>query len=253
MSRIGFIGTGHIAAPMVRFLSQRGHAIAVSARNRDVAAQLKASHGVTVAPNQGVLDRSDVVFLCLRPHLAVDVLENLTFRADHKIISVMAGISMDQLSTLCAPASDICMTIPLGFLEQGGCPLPVFPQSPLLERLFAPENPVIATASEFALNQHFAVCVMLPGLLDLMETGAQWLGEKTGDAGGAAQYTTELVKGFLSALPPSSVAQLSSERDALATEGSLSLHMVQTLRDGNCHHVLRAAMDDIGAKLELDI
>ena len=70
MSRIGFIGTGHIAAPMVRFLAERGHEITVSERNAETAQALRACHGVSIATNQDVLDRSDIVFLCVRPHVA---------------------------------------------------------------------------------------------------------------------------------------------------------------------------------------
>ena len=50
MSRIGFIGTGHIAAPMARFLSAKGHDIAVTERNvkealamRDLMADLRSA------------------------------------------------------------------------------------------------------------------------------------------------------------------------------------------------------------------
>lgn len=250
MSRIGFIGTGHIAAPMVRFLSNRGHEIVVSDRNADVAASLRESHGVNVADNQTVLDKSDVVFLCLRPHVAQDILAPLNFKPDQHIVSVMAGISLNQLRELCAPATDFSLTIPFGFLEVGGCPLPAYPSKILLETLFSPDNPVIELSSEDELNQHFAICTMLPGLLDLMATGARWLGNATGDQTAAALYTTQLIRGFLNALPPSSADQLTRERDALATEGTISLQMTTALRKGRCHDTLEHALDAINTRLK---
>ena len=250
MSAIGFIGTGHIAAPMVRFLSDRGHVISVSDRNADVAADLNKSHGVRIADNQSVVDASDIVFLCVRPHLAEDILTALNFRQDQQIISVMAGVALERLQALCAPAADFSLTIPFGFLEAGGCPLPAYPSKNLLEHLFSPENPVIELASESALNQHFAICTLLPGLLDLMSTGAGWLGDATGDQDAAALYTTQLFRGFLAALPPSDAGQLSRERDALATGGTISLQMTTALRDGGCHDTLKQALDAINARLE---
>ncbi|MGI9370090.1 MAG: NAD(P)-binding domain-containing protein, partial [Ruegeria sp.] len=54
MSRIGFIGTGHVAAPMARFLSAKGHDIAVTERNVDVSSQLAKELGVTVTSPQSV-------------------------------------------------------------------------------------------------------------------------------------------------------------------------------------------------------
>lgn len=247
--KIGFIGTGHIAAPMARFLATKGHEICVSDRNSDTAALLKARIGTQVADNQTVVDGSDVVFLCLRPQIAVRALEPLTFRTDQKIVSVMAGVSRQELETLCAPCTDFVQTIPIGFLESGGCPLPAFGNDALLSRLFAPENPVIAVASQAGLNAHFALCAFLPGVLDLMATGAQWLGQQTGDVKSAEFYTAQLLSGFLADMPKQKAGQLARERDALATAGTLSLQMTSGLRDGNAHIVLSDILDQIGERL----
>ncbi|MEO9574449.1 MAG: NAD(P)-binding domain-containing protein [Tateyamaria sp.] len=249
MSRIGFIGTGHIAAPMVRFLAERGHEVCVSECNGDTAQALRRSHSVDVATNQEVLDRSDIVFLCLRPHVAQDVIAALSFRADHQLVSVMAGLSLATLAEMCAPACEITMTIPLGYLEQGGCSLPACPDAAILTALFAPENPVIPVPDEAAFNMHFAVCAMAPGLLDLMDTGGRWLAEQTGDADNAMRYTSKLVTGFLAALPDGDAGQLGQERDALATEGTISLQMTQGLRDGGAHSTLRDTLSAIGDRL----
>ncbi len=249
MSVIGFIGTGHIAAPMARFLSGKGHRINVSDRNANVAQSLANSIGARVLDNQAVLDASDIVFLCLRPHVAQAVLRDLTFRADHRIVSVMAGVPLAALTTLCAPASDFTLTIPIGFLEQGGCPLPACPKPDLLASLFAPENPVIGVATETGLNAHFAICTMVPGMLDLMATGASWLGDQTGDQNGAAAYTTQLIAGFLVAVQGRDDKVLARERDALATDGTISLQMVEALRDDGVHDVLCDALQAISARL----
>lgn len=250
MSRIGFIGTGHIAAPMARFLARKGHDIFVTERNAQVSARLKAELGVTVGAPQAVIDASEIVFLCLRPHLAQEVLTPLTFRADQQIVSVMAAVPAAQLAMLCAPASDFAQTIPLGFLEAGGCPLAAFGNDRLLAVLFEPENPVVKVADEAALNAHFAVCAMVPGLLDLMATGADWLAGETGDADGAEFYTTQLVAGFLSVMEKGKAGLLAQERDALATDGTLSLQMTETLRAGKAHEALHTALTAIGKRLE---
>ncbi len=250
MSRIGFIGTGHIAAPMVRFLADRGHQITVSERNAEVAASLAASDGVAVADNQAVLDASDIVFLCLRPHVAADILKPVTFRADHQIVSVMAGISLEALGAACAPARDIIMTIPLGYLEKGGCPLPACPSPGVLKPLFEPENPVLGVPDEAAFNMHFAVCAFVPGVLDLMTTSAAWLAAQTGDADQAARYTRQLLAGFLAALPDEGAALLPAERDALATQGTLSAQMTNGLQEGGAHTALTRTLDSIADRLK---
>ena len=249
MSRIGFIGTGHIAAPMVRHLAAKGHNIAVTRRNEAVSAMLARDCGVMVAEPQAVLDASDIVFLCLRPHHAEAGLAHLRFREGQQIVSVMAGVPVDTLTRLCAPATDFVQTIPLGFLEQGGCPLAAHGNDVLLADLFAPENPVVKVPDEAALNAHFAICAMVPGILDLMATASGWLGQRSG-ADGAEFYTTQLMAGFLAAMEKGRAGRLAQERDALATEGTLSLQMTETLRDGGAHAALTRALDAIEKRLD---
>jgi pyrroline-5-carboxylate reductase len=250
VTRIGFIGTGHIAAPMARTAARRGHSLIVSERNAEAAAELAREFDtISVAPNQDVLDGSEVVFLCLRPPLARAALEPLSFRADHRVISVMAGVPMAELRRLCAPAGNTSATIPLGFLEQGGCPLPVLGPSADLRALFGETNPVIEVATEVALNRHFAICAMVPGMLAMLETGARWLGTATGDAEAAELYTAQLMRGFLAASEPR-LGGLVTARDELATEGTLSLHMVESLEDSGALASLRNALDSIGARLD---
>lgn len=250
MSRIGFIGTGHIAAPIARLMAAKGHQISVTERNARVSSALKEELGATIAKPQTVIDTSDIVFLCLRPHIAADVLDPLIFRADQQVVSVMASVPAEQLAALCAPASDFVQTIPLGFLETGGCPMAAFGNDRLLADLFEPENPVVKVADEAALNAHFAICAMVPGILDLMATGAKWLGDATGDTDGAEFYTTQLMAGFLASMEKGTAGRLAQERDALATEGTLSLQMTDALKDGGAHEALRSALGAIGKRLE---
>lgn len=244
MARIGVIGTGHIAAPMVRFLVGKGHDLCVTERSQTVSSALAANHGVAVAATQTVVDQSDILLLCLRPHVAADILGELTFAGHHRIVSVMAGVTEESLREICAPVQSFVQTIPLGYLEKGGCPLAAYGDAALLAELFEPENPVFPVKDEAALNAHFAVCAMVPGLLDLMKTGADWLGGETG--ADAERYTTQLVSGFLAAMD----GDLAAERDALATEGTLSLQMTTALQDGGAHAALTGALTAIGERLK---
>jgi len=248
--KVGFIGTGHIAAPMARHVAAKGHEVLVTERNATISAQLRDQIGAGVADAQGVIDGSDRIILCLRPHIATEVLGPLSFRAEHSVISVMAGISRAELGQICGPVSRFAQTIPLGFLEGGGCPLAVFGEAALVADLFAPENPVIDIADEAHLNAHFAICALVPGLLDMMAQGSAWLASQTGAPDKAEFFTAQLVSGFLSALDRKSPGVLAQERDALATDGTLSLMMVQALRDGGAGDALDGALKAIAQRLE---
>ncbi len=252
MSRVGFIGTGHIAAPMARFLVRKGHDVIVSERNAVVAGALVAAFPeIKIADNQGVVDNADIVFLCMRPHIWGDVVPGLTFRADQQIVSVMAGVTLAELRTACAPASQISMTIPIGFLEFGGCPLPACPDGETLGALFAPENPVLPVPDEAAFTQHFAASAMLSAVLGVMEEGADWLGATTGDRKQAEVYVAALISGFLADMPKDGQARLAEYKNGLATKGTLNLQMVEGLEDGGAIETLRTTLTEIGKRMTL--
>ena len=107
---------------------------------------------------------------------------------------------------------------------------------------------MVSVASEAALNSHFAICALVPGVLALLETGACWLAEKGGDNDDAALFTKQLVAGFLSAMGKEAGC-LKAEKDALATPGTLSLMMVEGLSDGGATAALTDTLDAIDARL----
>jgi pyrroline-5-carboxylate reductase len=105
---IGFIGTGNIAAAVVEGLvSAPGPMpdIYVSPRNAEKASELaKRFAAVRVAPdNQTVINRSRIVFLSVRPQVAVDVISALEFGAGQTIVSLIP-LSLSGLASLLAPA-----------------------------------------------------------------------------------------------------------------------------------------------------
>ena len=232
MSRVGFIGTGHIAAPMARLLAREGHEVVVSERNAEVAADLAASGlGIKIADNQGVVDASEIVFLCLRPAVWADVVAPLSFQSTQKIVSVMAGVALAELAKACAPASEISATLPYGFLEHGGCPLPVAGDPSVMQDLFGSTNIVIPQENEQALSYHFSTSSLASGVLGLMEASTDWLTEKLGDADKAEVFVSNMVFGILRELDKSKAGVLREERQTLASPNTLNLQMYEGLAE----------------------
>jgi len=250
MTRIGFIGTGHIAAPMARCLARAGHRVTVSERNSDTAATLvSAGLGITIAPNQSVLDTSDVVFLCLRPQVWRDIVPDLTWRADHAIVSVMAGVSLGNLAAVCAPVTNISVTIPYGFIENGGCPLPVAGDPTVLRNLFGAANPILPQGDESTLVDYFAASSLASGVLQMLEESSKWLAQRTGDSDAAEVYVANLISGVLRELPKDRAGGLEAERRALATPGTLNLQMFEGLRRDGAFDGLPDLLDRIAESM----
>ena len=249
--RVGFLGTGEIAGFMVRGLAGQGHRILVSNRNAAKAAALANQFAeVEVGTNAEVVASSDVVFLCLMADVARQVLPDLAFRADQSVISVMVDVPLADLRTLCAPATDISLTIPLSAIATGQSMLPVYPASPALEALFGATDTILTVPSEAALNAHFAGSALSAPLIALMQTGAHWLGAQTGDASQAETYVAGVFAGFLRQMQQDG-SDFEALLKGLATEGGLNASLKAHMAGAGSHEALEAGLEALKPRLGL--
>lgn len=252
MARIGFIGTGEIASAMVRGLAGKGHRICVSERNAETAHALAAEiPEVSIARNQEVLDNSDVVILCLLKSVAGAVLPDLRFRDGHSVISVMVDVTNATLHDWCAPARNICTTIPLPFVAVGGCPLPVYPASEALETLFGADNLILPQTSEDALNAHFAASAMASVVLSQLREASGWLAGFTGSPDGAEAYLIKMFAGFFNGLEAGKQDQFKQALEALSTEGGLNATLRAHVEQGGTLNLIRDGLDGFRDRLGL--
>ena len=246
--RLGFLGTGEITAAMVRGLEGQGHSILVSPRNAQVAAVLAELPGVAIAPNDQVVANSDVVFLCLLARVAEDVLPGLPFRAGQTVISVMVDAPLARLRSLCAPATDIAITIPLPPIAQGGCPLPVYPDSPVLHALFGARNLILPQPSEAALNAHLGASALCSPILDQLLVATDWLAGHTGNPAAAEAYIAAMIRAYL---PERAVeGDLAAALKKLSTEGGLNATLRAAMAPAK--ETLRNGLDGFHTRLGLD-
>lgn len=249
MARIGFIGTGEIASLMVQGLAGQGHEIVVSDRNAEVAARLAATvPGLRVASNREVVAAADIVILCLLARVADEALTGLPFRAGQSVISVMVDVGLAKLQKLCAPATDVAITIPLPPIATGGCPLPVYPASPALEMLFGARNRVFAVRDEVALNAHFGATALCSPFLAQVLTTAAWLTEFTGDADQSQAYVRDVLRGYLP--ENGKKGHLGAALQSLSTEGGLNATLRAAMNEANAD--LRAGLDGFRGRLGLE-
>lgn len=249
MARVGFIGTGEIASLMVQGLAGQGHDIVVSDRNVEVAGRLAATvPGLRVAPNAQVVEGADIVILCLLARVADEVLTGLPFRAGQSVISVMVDVGLSKLQKLCAPATDIAITIPLPPIAVGGCPLPVYPASTALEQLYGAKNRVFTVRDEVALNAHFGATALCSPFLEQVLTTAAWLTEFTADADQSQAYVRDVLRGYLPA--DGEKGHLGAALQSLSTEGGLNATLRAAMRGANTE--LRAGLDGFRGRLGLE-
>lgn len=105
--RVGFIGAGRMATSMVQALlrskmtnADRIVASDVSEEARDVLADITQIK--VFAENQPVIDKSEIIFLAVKPQVMAEVLLELKpmLTSKHLVVSVAAGVTLTQLAAM---------------------------------------------------------------------------------------------------------------------------------------------------------
>ncbi len=249
--QIGFIGTGRITRRLVGGAVHRAHTVLITRRNESISEELAATHPVVEIADtpQAVVEGSDVVFLCLPAAAARVVLPELRFSAEQAVISVMAEVKLAELRQWVAPAEEVCVTIPMPLIEQGGCPLPVHPRSSALETVYGKDNPIIALEREQDLEPFWAVAGTMAAVLTELQTIAAWLGERIGDPDAGERYVTNLYSGYLASLGKERAGGLEAAIGDLSIEGGLNATFRDAIARSGHYDDLRAQLDALGERL----
>ena len=251
--KVGFLGCGLIAEPMVRSLCRNfpDMKIFVSERSTTTSNRLSSEYeNVSAGENQWVLDNADIIVLSILASTAREILPDLNFKSEQQIISVMADINLQEVSTLVEPAKNPCVTIPLPFIETGGCPLPVFPESPALETLFGQDNTIILQSSEEAMGPHFAATAILSTLMAQLDCTSKWLGSKSGSNTDAEIYVLSLVSGYLGCLIQDGDARFLEAMKDLSTEGGLNTQLLNHNKNAGMLSTLETGLEDLHQRLK---
>ncbi len=242
--RIGILGTGTIATAVVRGIVDDGHQIVVSERSQANAQALSQQFdAISVAPNQGVVDQSDVVILGLMPDVARALLPDLRFRDGQTVISLMAEVPEPLLTPLVSPARVDGIAIPFPAIAQGGSPVLCCPASGLMQELFGARNHVISVNTSEDLEAFLSAQAILSPAVKQLALTRDWLAGKTGEAGEAERFLRLLVGGGLLAAPLEEEGVLDDLLAALGTPGGFNAE----LRD---HLLERGMKQHIGEGLE---
>ncbi|MEO8746403.1 MAG: NAD(P)-binding domain-containing protein [Rhodanobacter sp.] len=201
----GIIGVGAIAASIVAGLSdsiENPPSIHLSPRNSRVSARLSAQYPNVrcCADNQAVVDAASTLILSLRPQDAPAVLRALHFSAEQSIVSVMAGISIEALGQLVAPATAIARTIPLPAVAQRRCLTPVLPPGGAAMELFGRLGGVIELEDARVFDAMSASTATIAAHFAYLGAIANWLVRHGLSSTDATRYVASMFEGLTPAL-----------------------------------------------------
>ena len=136
----GVIGVGSLASAIVTGLCDDvldPPSVLLSPRNATTSRKLAARLPTVsvAADNQAVVDDAAMVIICLR-RADAGLLEQLVFRPDQVVVSATAGLPLDRLTELVAPATQVARAVPMPAVATRSSETPLYPPLPAVVALF---------------------------------------------------------------------------------------------------------------------
>jgi pyrroline-5-carboxylate reductase len=247
---LGIVGVGAIAEAIVTGLCEgqpEPPSIHLSPRGAERAGRLAARHpSVRVAEsNQAVVERAEVVLVCVRPRQAPAVLSELSFRAAQAVISVLAGVALEALRPLVSPAEVVARAIPLPAVARRAGVTAIHPAHELARAIFEPLGGVVAAGDERALDALSASTGTIAAHLAYLDTISRWLAHRGIPEADATRYVAALY-GTLLTTAPDDFSTLARE---YATPGGINEQFLAALREAGTYGVVARALDDVAGRL----
>jgi pyrroline-5-carboxylate reductase len=224
---LGFLGTGMISSAMVTGLSSSGAAfqsIRVSPRNHQTAADLaRRFPGVSIASsNQDVLNSSDTVVLAVRPAVVRAVLSELHFRPGHRVISLVSGLSLENVSSLVAPAARVTRAVPLPSTAQRIGQTAIYPPDRFVRDLFAAIGTVVEAESEAEFDAICAATATIAAFYAFLDGVASWLSANGMPEAKARDYIAQMFLGEITTASGQPDESFQSLANAHSTAGGIN-------------------------------
>jgi len=250
MNNLGFIGTGKISGAVIEAFCSLGDSdisIRVSPRNREKSISLEKKYPgvVRMESNQEVVDRSEVIFIALKPAVCRDIIQPLKFRKEHTVISLVPYLGYSELSRLVDPAKDVCRAIPLPTVVNHICPVPLFRPPAIVTRLFEKIGQPLIIKEEAQLHAIWTLTGLISPFYDLLAELSAWASEKGVEKTIADKYVADMFNSLSYASSVMENPDFKSLSHHAATPGGMNERAGIEIADAEAHKAYRDAADRI--------
>ena len=247
--KIGFIGTGHITSSVIEgiFKSKlKIKRIYISPRNRLISKKLSRKFKkVTISKNnQQLINMANWVFLAVTPKVGHNILKNLNFRQNQKIISFISTISLEKLKKY-TKNQNITRVIPLPFIGIKKGPIIICPSDKRVKRFFDKLGTVIEIKNEKISKNFWTTSSFMAPFYHMMSVNSDWLVRRGVNRRAAENYTREL---FLALSQDSifknklSLKQLVSESQ---TPGGINAQALKELKKKKFYKIQQKVLNSV--------
>ena len=255
METVGFIGVGDLALYTIGGVRHGGYteAIMLSPRNRENSQWLARNLDCEVLPdNQSVIEQSNLVVIATRPPQCLETLQELEFRPDQVLISVVAGIPIAQLRENLNREIEIVRAMPVSSAEVGSSPTLIYPENPEVFDFFAYCGQVIGVDDEAIFDQGSVLASVYSWFFALFEELIEATQSPALPPDIAAKLVMGMAKGAAELalvktdLSPGEIAH------SIATEGTYSKLGLDLLEQNKAFAPWREASEMLRQKLNAD-
>jgi pyrroline-5-carboxylate reductase len=256
--RVGFVGTGGIAEAMVTGLCRAPGAtdslhILVSRRSEERSSRLRKlfpDRVEIVADNQEIVDRCRTIVIAVKPEQAEEVMTGLRFREEHRVLSLIAGMRVDRVRSLVAPAGGVFRAIPMPPVERCLGPVPLLPPDDELTSLLGRIGTVIPVTDERQFQALAASSALMASYFEIVAETAAWLEKEGVPDREAARYATSMFVALSSLFDGVETNELAEMSTECLTAGGLNEQVLTELRDREWFGTMRVRLDRIMARMD---
>ena len=186
--KIGFIGAGHMAENLIKgfvtFL--KPHNIFTSDKFFEKAQKLSNKYQVIpIKHNEQLLDNCEIIIIAIKPQDFLSSIEPLScsFRQEHIIFSLMAGIKLGQIKTVISNTDNFIKVIPNTAIAilKGVIGIQLTKENFMLEKiskdLFSPLGSVIFVTEDDVPSFTVACSSGIGFIYEIMQYWQEWLEE----------------------------------------------------------------------------
>lgn len=252
--KIGFIGTGVIAEAIIVGLLRSDfdvEEVIVSTRGRDTSERLaRAFSKVRVCDaNQDIVDASDLLFLCVLPQQAKDVISALQFKPGQAVASLIATLTAETLAGWIGSPVDIVRAIPLPSVADHRGVTAIFPASERLEEVFAGMGTVVSAPTLDAFDAYAIASSTMGTYFGILETISAWMQQQGTDQASAKAYLDTVLLGLASRSPASPGQTLGDLRVGHSTPGGLNEQLFAVFDAEGGTQALTDALASVAARV----
>ncbi len=249
---LGFIGTGMMSGAAITGFCERGegipYPIIVSNRTAEKARALayKYPHRVSFAASfQECADKSDWIILGVLPEAAKEILERITLRRDHKLISFIFSMGKEEIEPLLnCEISAIVHMVPGTFVSETSGPIIQRPVNPEASEIFSTIGNMVPVEKKEEEDVIISLTSMFAPIFSIQDTMISWCRDK----GLSEDITSSYVTSLFLALSTETMGRDSEFIHKLATvntPGGINMQAVEEIKAVGGFKAFNMALDSI--------